>query len=68
MGRLQDKVAVVTGGSRGIGEAISRQVLRAGADVGCEVGVLQASPMGHPLYEKMGFEEVIDYRQLVPSA
>ena len=53
---------------RGMGEAISWQVLRAGADAGCEVGVLQASPMGHSIYRRMGFDEIVDYHLFVPSA
>ena len=31
---LQDKHAIVTGGSRGIGKAIARELAREGADVG----------------------------------
>jgi GNAT superfamily N-acetyltransferase len=46
---------------RGIGRAMSRAVLRAGRDAGCRVGVLQASEMGYPLYEEMGFETIVTY-------
>lgn len=46
---------------QGIGEALSWAVLRAGREAGCDIGVLQSSEMGHHLYERMGFETVIDY-------
>lgn len=52
---------------RGLGEAISRAVLAAGRDQGCEIGVLQASPMGTPVYEQMGFETVTQYHHFVPA-
>lgn len=51
---------------RGIGEAITWQVLHAGLAAGCEVGVLQASPMGVPVYRRMGFREVVAYHHFVP--
>lgn len=53
---------------RGIGEAISWQVLHAGWEAGCEVGVLQASPMGQPVYQRMGFREAGRYHQFVPES
>lgn len=46
---------------RGIGEALTWAVLRAGRDTGAEVGVLQSSTMGYSLYERMGFETVVEY-------
>lgn len=52
---------------RGIGDAMSRAVLRAGRDAGCRVGVLQSSEMGYPLYRRMGFETVVTYRQFEPA-
>lgn len=52
---------------RGIGEAMSWAVLRAGRDAGCQVGVLQSSEMGYPLYERMGFETVVTYHQFEPA-
>ncbi len=52
---------------RGIGEAMSRAVLRAGREAGCRVGVLQSSEMGYPLYERMGFETVVTYHQFEPA-
>lgn len=46
---------------RGIGEAISWEVIRTGRKAGADVSVLQASEMGHPLYERMGFETIVEY-------
>ena len=53
---------------RGLGAAISRAVLAAGRDVGCTIGVLQASPMGEPVYDRMGFETVTPYHLFVGSS
>lgn len=47
---------------RGIGEAMTWGVLREGRKRGAEVGVLQSTQRGYPLYEKMGFETVVEFR------
>ena len=52
---------------RGVGEAMTREVLRAGREAGCRVGVLQSSEMGYPLYERMGFETVVTYHHFEPA-
>lgn len=52
---------------RGFGEAMTWAVLRAGRDAGAELGVLQASNMGYSVYERMGFDTVVRYRQFQPS-
>lgn len=52
---------------RGIGEAMSWAVLRAGREAGCTVGVLQSSEMAYPLYEEMGFEPVVTYHLYEPE-
>lgn len=52
---------------QGIGEAMSWAVLRAGREAGCDVGVLQSSEMAYPLYQKMGFETVVDYYHFEPT-
>jgi len=53
---------------RGIGEAMSREVLRAGRDARCPVGALQSSEMAYPLYESMGFETVRTYHLFEPAS
>jgi GNAT superfamily N-acetyltransferase len=52
---------------RGIGEALTWGVLRAGREAGCEVGILQSSQLGYSVYEKMGFETIVEYHQFHPA-
>lgn len=52
---------------RGLGAAISWTVLAAGREAGCSIGVLQASPMGEPVYDQMGFETITPYHLFVAS-
>lgn len=52
---------------RGLGAAITVAVLTAGRESGCSTGVLQASPMGAPVYDRMGFETVTDYHCFSPT-
>lgn len=47
---------------RGIGEEMTWHCLRAGASQGCTSAALQASDMGKPIYERMGFVTVAPYR------
>lgn len=47
---------------RGFGAAITGRVIADGLAAGCDVAILQASPMGRPIYERMGFREVVTYR------
>jgi GNAT superfamily N-acetyltransferase len=46
---------------RGIGEAMTRRVVNDGAVEGCDVAALQASDMGLPIYERIGFRDVQPY-------
>ncbi len=46
---------------RGYGDAVTRRILTDGAAAGCDVGILQASDMGRPVYWAMGFRTVNRY-------
>ena len=43
---------------RGLGTAVTWAALNAGREMGCRTGTLQASPMGVPVYRRMGFVDV----------
>jgi ribosomal protein S18 acetylase RimI-like enzyme len=51
---------------RGLGEIVTRAVTNAAFELGADIVVLEASPMGLPLYEKMGYETVAIDRVWVP--
>lgn len=46
---------------RGYGAAMTARVVTDGALAGCDVAALQASEMGRPIYERLGFRTVITY-------
>jgi len=46
---------------RGFGAAMTARVVADGAAAGCDVATLQASAMGRPIYERMGFRLVQEY-------
>jgi GNAT superfamily N-acetyltransferase len=50
---------------RGLGRAVTAAATNAGFDLGADVASLQASPMGKPIYEAMGYETAFDYRLLI---
>ena len=50
---------------KGLGRAVTAAATNAGFELGAEVVSLQASPMGKPIYEAMGYETVYDYRLLM---
>lgn len=52
---------VPTARRRGFGRAMTAHVVAEGAAAGCDVAVLQASDMGRPIYERMGFRTVVEY-------
>jgi predicted acetyltransferase len=47
---------------RGIGAAMTGAVMRAARERGLRVATLQASTAGEPLYLRMGFQRVAEYR------
>ena len=46
---------------RGYGAAMTMRIVDDGAAQGCDVAILQASDMGLPIYEKLGFATVVQY-------
>ncbi len=46
---------------RGYGAAMTARVVADGLAAGCDVAALQASEMGRPIYERLGFRTVIRY-------
>lgn len=49
--------------SRGLGAAVTWHAVREGALRGASTAVLQPSPMGLPVYQRMGFAVVAEWRQ-----
>jgi ribosomal protein S18 acetylase RimI-like enzyme len=47
---------------KGLGRAVTAAATNAGFELGAEIASLQASPMGKPIYEAMGYETIFDYR------
>ena len=52
---------------RGIGRAVTTAALAAAAERGLRVAVLNPTEQGAPLYRRMGFEQVSQYRLFVPG-
>jgi GNAT superfamily N-acetyltransferase len=52
---------------RGLGRAVTAAAIDSGLEMGATSVSLQASPMGEPLYRRMGFETVFDYRLLMSA-
>jgi GNAT superfamily N-acetyltransferase len=46
---------------RGYGAAMTARVVADGVVPGCDVAALQASQMGRPIYERLGFRTVVTY-------
>lgn len=55
---------------RGYGTAMSWHAVKMGQELGCKIATLQASAMGRPVYEQMGFRVTMDFRryQVNPEA
>jgi len=47
---------------------VTTAATKAGFELGADVASLQASPMGKPIYEAMGYETVFDYRLFMSPA
>ena len=48
---------------RGVGRAITLELMRIGARHGCTDSVLHAPKMGLPVYQKLGFKTVCEVQQ-----
>ncbi|MDH5243793.1 MAG: GNAT family N-acetyltransferase [Chloroflexota bacterium] len=53
---------------RGYGAAMTMRIVDDGAAAGCDVAILQASDMGRPIYERLGFRTVVEYVGFVDPA
>ncbi len=52
---------------RGIGTAMTVHALSEGKRRGADIAVLQATDMGRPVYEKIGFRKIFDYQNYLHS-
>jgi GNAT superfamily N-acetyltransferase len=50
---------------KGYGEAMTWHAVTRGKEMGCDIASLQASEMGRPIYERMGFRLVAPYKTFV---
>jgi GNAT superfamily N-acetyltransferase len=51
---------------RGLGAFVTRAVTNRGFDIGASFATLQASRMGHGVYERLGYRDVAKYRVWLP--
>jgi ribosomal protein S18 acetylase RimI-like enzyme len=51
---------------RGFGEAMTWRAAVDGSREGCTASYLQASEMGRPVYEKMGYRTIVEYQVWMP--
>lgn len=59
---------IETARRRGYGAAMTMRIVEDGAADGCDVAILQASDMGRPVYERLGFRTVVEYMGYVDPA
>jgi ribosomal protein S18 acetylase RimI-like enzyme len=50
---------------KGLGRAVTVAATNAGFDLGADVASLQASPMGKPIYLRLGYETAFEYQMLM---
>jgi ribosomal protein S18 acetylase RimI-like enzyme len=50
---------------RGHAAAMTRRIIADALPAGCDVAVLQSSDMGRPIYEALGFRDVVAYRAFI---
>jgi GNAT superfamily N-acetyltransferase len=53
---------------RGHGAAMTRRIAADGFALGCDVAILQASDIGYPVYERLGYRTVVEYMGYVEPA
>jgi len=53
---------------RGLARTLTATAVNAGFELGAESASLQASPMGEPVYRRLGFETIFNYRLLMQAA
>jgi len=58
---------IATARRRGYGAAMTARVVTDGLASGCEVAILQASELGRPIYERLGFQVDVRYSAWIPS-
>jgi predicted acetyltransferase len=64
---IYNVATVIAARRRGIGAVMTAWAVRAGAARGMQVATLQASNMGRPVYERLGFEVVCDFVPYRPA-
>jgi hypothetical protein len=58
---IYDIATIESARGRGYGAAMTMRIVDDGAAAGCDVASLQASDMGRPIYERLGFRTVVEY-------
>jgi ribosomal protein S18 acetylase RimI-like enzyme len=53
---------------RGLARTLTATAVNAGFELGAESASLQASPMGEPVYRRLGFETIFNYRLFMQPA
>ncbi len=54
--------------AQGLGRAVTVAATNAGLGLGAEIASLQASPMGKPIYLKLGYETAFEYQLMMSPA